>query len=96
MVSLRLVVPAALALYLCVGTLSEAMGTPGGFFGESQIGQMSAQMSAFTVPKAEFTAGTTSCSTSMAGCTGTFVNGAPRGVEGDITVIDDCTFEISG
>lgn len=50
----------------------------------------------FTVPQSEYTGGTSSCSKVMAGCTGTFVNGAAHEVEGVITVVDDCTFEISG
>ena len=93
MASLKFLVPAALALSLCVATRAEEMGEPGEVVGESQIGQMG---DTFTVPQDEFTAGTTSCSTAMAGCTGTFVNGAAHMVEGEITVIDDCTFEISG
>jgi hypothetical protein len=51
----------------------------------------------YTVPLSEYDSSQPSgCSTSMAGCTGTLVNGALHGVEGTITVIDDCTYMIEG
>lgn len=92
MTRLNIILPAALAL-CAVSSRAEVTGEPGSVVGAAQIGQMG---DTFTVPQSEFTAGNTTCSTVMAGCTGSFVNGAAHMVEGEITVIDDCTFEISG
>lgn len=92
MAALRLDHIIAAALVVCARCNAEA--TQGmELQGESTIGEMP---ETFTVPQSEFTGGASSCSTVMAGCTGTFVNGAAHEVEGEITVVDDCTFEISG
>eukprot|EP00892_Ulva_mutabilis_P011124 jgi/Ulvmu1/8384/UM042_0091.1 len=91
MTGLKMILPAALAL--AAVSKAEITGEPGTVVGAATIGEMG---ETFTVPQSEFPAGTSSCSTIMAGCTGTFVNGAAHQVEGVITVIDDCTFEISG
>lgn len=87
MASIRCHHVVAAALLLCACSKAQEMN------GVATIGEME---DTFTVPQSEYTGGATSCSTVMAGCTGTFVNGATHKVEGVITVVDDCTFEISG
>ena len=52
----------------------------------------------FTVPTADFAAANAAdpgCSTLMAGCTGDIVELA-HSLAGSVTVIDDCTFEVTG
>ena len=57
------------------------------------IGSMEGTLTAET---AEFNAPTPAeCTSVMAGCTGTFANGAAHNVGGMLTVIDDCTFRVT-